>query len=59
MYNLPTNIVQHIYEYDNIYKDICDNVLLHLKVHCFIYRCSECFKPYSQCFAIVKHVENI
>ena len=21
-----------------------------LKVHCFIYRCSECYKPYNQCF---------
>ena len=29
---------------------IFDKVLLQMKVHCFVYRCSECFKPYNQCF---------
>ena len=21
-----------------------------MNMHCFIYRCSECFEPYNQCF---------
>ena len=50
MDKLPTTIIQHICEYDSIYKDKSDKVLLQMKMHCFIYRCSECFKPYGQCF---------
>ena len=39
MDNLPTTIIQHIYEYDSTYKHIFDKVLISLKLHCFIYRC--------------------
>ena len=47
MGKLPTTIVQHIYEYGSIYKDIFGKVLISFKVHCFIYSCSECYKPYA------------
>ena len=48
MDKLPT-IIQHIYEYDNNYNITFDKVLKQLSAHCFIYRCSECFKPYNRC----------
>ena len=50
MDKLPTTIVQQIYEYDSNYKDTFDKVLISLKMHCFMYRCPECYKPYDQCF---------
>ena len=50
MGKLPTTIIQHIYEHDSTYKVKFDKVLLQMKMHCFIHRCSECFKPYNQCF---------
>ena len=40
----------YIYRYGGIYKVKFDKVLPQMEVHCFIYRCSECFKPYNQCF---------
>ena len=50
MNNLPSNIIQHIFEYDNIYKEKFDKVLTQLTAHCFIYHCCICFKPYSNCY---------
>ena len=50
MDKLPSTIVQHIYEYDNIYKIKFDNVLKQLTAHCFIYRCCICCKPYNKCY---------
>ena len=47
MYKLPTTIIQHIYEHDSPYKDIFDKGLISFNMHCFIYRCSECFEPYN------------
>ena len=38
-----------MYEHDSTYKVIVDKVLISLNVHCFMYRCSEWFKPYNQC----------
>ena len=48
MEKLPVEVRQ-IYSYDPTYKDIFDKVLISLKIHCFIYRCSECYKPYNKC----------
>ena len=45
-----TTIIQHIYESDSTYKVKFDKVLLQMQMHCFINRCSDCFKPYNQCF---------
>ena len=52
MDTLPSTIIQYIYiyEYDNTYKIKVGKGLFQMKAHCFIYRCSECFKPYNQCF---------
>ena len=50
MDKLSTTIIQHIYDYDSTYKVKFDKMLLHMNMHCCIYRCSECFKPYNQCF---------
>ena len=50
MDELPTTMIQHIYEYGSTYQVKFDKVILQMKMHCFIYRCSECFKPYNQCF---------
>ena len=44
MDKLP-NIIQHIYEYDNTYKEKFDKVLKQLTAHCLIYNCRICFKP--------------
>ena len=49
MDKLPSNIIQHIYEYDNTYKEQFDKVLKQLTAHCFIYNCRICFKPYNNC----------
>ena len=49
MDNLPFEVIRQIYSYDPTYKYTLDKVLISLKVHCFIYRCSECYKPYNQC----------
>ena len=55
MDKLPSNIVQHtyiyiyIYAYDNTYGIKFDKVLKQLSVHCFIYNCQICFKPYTNC----------
>ena len=46
MVKLPSTIIQHIciyiyiYEYDNTYNIKFDKDLLHMKMHCFIYKCS-------------------
>ena len=50
MGNLPVEVIRQTYSYDPTYKEHFDKVLLQLNMHCFIYRCSECFKPYNQCF---------
>ena len=47
MDKLPLTILQHIYEYEPTYKTKLGKVLKQLSAHCFIYRCSECFKPYN------------
>ena len=49
MDKLPTTIIQHLYEYDSTYKHMFDKVLFQLNMHCVMYRCSVCFKPYNQC----------
>ena len=46
----PDEVIRNIYRYDSTYTTIFDKVLLRLNIHCFIYRCSECFKPNNQCF---------
>ena len=46
---LPSTIIQHMYEYDDTYKIKVGKVLTQLSAHCFIYNCSECFKPYNRC----------
>ena len=40
MDKLPSTIIQHIYEYDNVKQ---------LSAHFFIYNCQICFKPYNNC----------
>ena len=50
MDNLPIEITRKIYEYDPTYRELFDKVFVSLRVHCFIYRCQLCFKPYNQCF---------
>ena len=46
----PDEVIRHIYKYDSTYNNIFDKVLLQLNMHCFIYRCPDCYKPYNQCF---------
>ena len=50
MNNLPNDIIRNIYEHDSTYKEQFDKTLRQLRVFCFVYRCSECFKPYNKCF---------
>ena len=50
MDKLPSNIIQHIFEYDNTYKENSDKVLKQLTAHIFIYHCRICFKPYNNCY---------
>ena len=45
MDKLPTTLIQHVYAYDSTYNVKFDKVLLQLNMRCFMYRCSECFKP--------------
>ena len=59
MDKLPTTIIKHIYEYDNTYKIKFGKCLLQMKMHFFIFICSECFKPLTSVFVIVKLVEHI
>ena len=47
---LPIEITRTIYEYDSTFKIVFDKVLRQLRCYCYIYRCSECFKPYNKCF---------
>ena len=54
MDNLPSTIIQHIYEYDNAYNIKFDKVLTQFSAHIFIYRCSECFKEWNTCFCYCK-----
>ena len=49
MDKLPSNIIQHTYEYDNTYKIKLDKVLKQMMAHCFIYNCHKCFKPWNNC----------
>ena len=46
----PDEVIKHINKYESTYKTLFDKVLLQLNMHCLIYRCSECLKPYNQCF---------
>ena len=46
MDSLPSNIIQHIYEHDDIYKITFDK---QLSAHCFKYNCHICFKPWNNC----------
>ena len=39
MGKLHSNIIQHIYDYDNTYKIKFDKVLKQMMAHCFIYNC--------------------
>ena len=48
MDKLPSNIFQHIYEYDNTYKIKFGEVLKQLSAHCFIYNCHKCFKTWNK-----------
>ena len=50
MNNLPIGIIRNIYDYDNTYRESFDKTLRQLRVFCFVYRCSECFKPYNKCY---------
>ena len=46
----PDEVIRNTYTYDGTYNNIFGKVLLQLNMHCFIYGCSECFKPCGQCF---------
>ena len=46
----PDEVLINIYKYDCTYKDMFAKTIIQLNLHCFIYRCSECYKPYNQCF---------
>ena len=50
MDKLPVEITRIIYDYDPTYRELFDKSLKRLRCYCFIYRCSECFKPYNRCF---------
>ena len=50
MESLPIEIIRKVYEYDPTYRDSFDKTLRQLRCFCFVYRCSECFKPYNKCF---------
>ena len=46
----PDGVITHIYKYDSTHKTLFEQVLPQLNMHCFVYRCSECFKLFNQCF---------
>ena len=46
----PDEVIRNMYKYDSTYKHIVEQVLLQLTMHCFMYRCSEGYKQYNQCF---------
>ena len=50
MDNLPTTIIQHIYEYESTYKEQFGKVLKQMMAYCFIYNCHKCFKPWNNCY---------
>ena len=50
MGKLPTTIIQHMYEHENIYKDMFDKVLKQMTAHCFIQNSCKCFKPWNNCY---------
>ena len=50
MDRLPTTIIQHMYEYDSIYKVRFGKVVKQLSAHCFIYNFHKCFKPWNNCY---------
>ena len=45
----PDEVIIHIYQYDRSCKQIFDQVLIQLNMHCFIHRCSECYNHYNNC----------
>ena len=54
MDKLPIDVIRQIYEYDSTSKIKFDKVLTQLSAHIFIYRCSECFKEWNECFCYCK-----
>ena len=57
MDELPTTMIQHIYEYDGTCKHIFDKVLITLKVHCFILDVISVAVVIMVVTVIAKHVE--
>ena len=54
MDKLPVEAIRKIYEHDHTDEIKFDKVLTQLTAHCFIYRCSECFKEWNKCFCYCK-----
>ena len=50
MEQLPTTIIQHVYQYDSTYRVKFDKVLKQMTAHCFIYNCHKYFKPWNSCY---------
>ena len=50
MDKLPFEVIRRTYSFDPTYKYMFDKVLIPLKIHCMIYKCPECYKPYNRCF---------
>ena len=50
MDKLQSTILQHIHEYDTIYKIQFDKIFKQLSAHCFFYNCHKCFKPWNNCY---------
>ena len=50
MDKLPVEVIRKTYSYDDTVKLKFDKVLTQLTAHCFIYRCSECFKEFNRCY---------
>ena len=50
MCNLPTIIIQQIYEHDSTYNNIFDNVLKQMMAHCFICNGHLCMKKWNNCY---------
>ena len=54
MEELPSTIIQLVYEYDPTFNIKFDKVLKQMTAHIYIYRCSECFKEWNSCFCYCK-----
>ena len=55
MDKLPIGVIRQICEYGNTYNIKFDKVLNQLSAHIYIYRCSECFKEWNNCFCYCKN----